>query len=80
MARQELDPRLGDYVSLPAFAEMVSKTPRTVSRWIANHQLPVMRLGRNLYVPIPAAQDWLQQRVRKPYPTGRAWRRSRGRA
>jgi hypothetical protein len=67
-----IDVRLGDYVRLTEFANMVGKTRRTLSRWINQPDgLPYLRLGREIHVPLAHARDWLASRIRRPNPRRR---------
>ena len=67
-----IDPRLGDYAPINEFAEMISRTRRTVSKMIKEVDgLPHVRHGMETYIPIPEAKEWLARRVRRHNPTRR---------
>lgn len=62
-----IDPRLGEYAEHNEFARMIHRSPRTVSRMIAQPDgLPHLRLGASTLIPIDQARAWLASRVRQP--------------
>ena len=68
----QIDPALGEYIPLEAFAAMVGKCRRTVSRWIAQPDgLPHLPLGRETHIPLPEARAWIASRIKRPNPRRR---------
>jgi hypothetical protein len=65
----KIDPRLGDYEPLVEFAKMVRRSPRTVSRWIAQPDgLPHMRLGPETHIPVDEGREWLAKKITRHNP------------
>jgi hypothetical protein len=63
-----IDPRLGEYVSQAEFGRMIGKTPRTISRWMSGLGLPYVTIGREIFIPLEPARNWLADRVANLYP------------
>lgn len=64
-----IDTRFGEYIPLATFAEMFGKTRQTIHRWMSQTDgLPYLKLGRETYIPMERAREWLASRVRKPNP------------
>ena len=62
-----IDPRLGDYAGRTEFALMMGKSPRTISRWIAQPDgLPYLTLGNEVLIPIGGARAWMAAKVKRP--------------
>lgn len=64
-----IDPTLGDFVTRDEFAAMLRRSPRTVSRWLAQPRgLPHLVLGNRVLISVPDARAWLAGQIRQPNP------------
>jgi hypothetical protein len=56
-----------DYLDVEPFAAAVSRTPRTVYRWMGEPAgLPSVKIGSRVLIRIPTAKAWILGRMRKP--------------
>jgi hypothetical protein len=56
-----------DYLDVEPFAAAVSRTPRTVYRWMGEPAgLPSVKIGSRVLIHIPTAKAWILGRMRKP--------------
>ncbi len=52
------------------FASRLKKTYRTLHRWMSEPDgLPYLQLGRDRYIHIETAREWLFRRMRRPNQT-----------
>jgi hypothetical protein len=69
---KKIAPELGQFIHIDEFARMVNRDRRTISRWIHDRppgaQLPHIKLGREIHIPLAEARAWLSY---KPAMTGR---------
>jgi hypothetical protein len=60
---------LADFLDLEPFADLVSRDPRTVRRWMDEPDgLPFTRIGSRILVHVPTAREWILGRVRQRNP------------
>ena len=69
---------LAGYIPKAKFAKEINKSERTVDRLIdQKNGLPHLKLGRDVFIPIDLARQWLADRVTQCNPTNRSYRSSR---
>jgi hypothetical protein len=58
-----------DLVLLEKFAGKIHKSWRTVHRWTTlPGGLPYVKVGRERYIHLPTAREWVMSRMRRPNP------------
>jgi hypothetical protein len=56
---------LADYLDLGPFAAEVSRSPRTIRRWLDQPDgLPYSRIGNRILIHVPSARQWIFDRMR----------------
>ena len=67
-----------DFVPLGEFAKSIDKHPRTIQRWAGQPDgFPIAHIGKEDFVHIPTARDWVLSKVRRPNPRREAQRTGR---
>jgi hypothetical protein len=58
---------LAEYADLAPFAAEVSRSPRTIRRWMnAPDGLPYSRIGNRILIHVPTAREWIYNRMKRP--------------
>jgi Family of unknown function (DUF6074) len=66
-----------DLVLLEKFAGKIHRSWRTVHRWTTlPGGLPYVKVGRERYIHLPTAREWIMSRMRRPNPDRRRRRRN----
>ena len=59
---------LDDYLDLGPFAGEVSRSPRTIRRWLDQpNGLPYSRIGNRILIHVPTAREWIFNKMRRPH-------------